>query len=130
MTGRHWTLGAVLALTAIAASPAAAFAPLPDWQQLERFHQQDNGTGMARQSILAALPPGTPIATARAALVADGATCRRSRGRPGTEACLIHQYSLLDGAADDVRWTLTLMEEGGQVTTVLVDRSVDRHGSA
>jgi len=128
MTGRNWTLGAVLAT--LAASSAAALAPLPDWQQLEAYHQQDNGTAMARQGILAALPPGTPVATARAVLIADGATCKASRKRPGVEACLIHQYSLLDGAADDVRWTLTLMEQQGQVTTVLVDRSVDRHGSA
>jgi hypothetical protein len=118
------------ALAAIAAGPALARPPLPDWQQLESYHQQDNGTTAAQKSILAALPPGTPIETARAALIADGATCRQPRHRADVETCLIHQYSLQDDAADDVRWTLTLMEKQGQVADIHADRTIDRHGSA
>ncbi|MBA2936526.1 hypothetical protein HZF05_20790 [Sphingomonas sp. CGMCC 1.13654] len=128
MKKRVWIIGAGLA--AAAAGPATALPPLPDWQQLESYHHQDNGTGLAQRSILAALPPGTPILTARATLIADGATCRQPRNRQGIEKCLIHQYSLLDGAADDVRWTLTLKEERGQISSILVNRYVDRHGSA
>jgi len=123
-----WITGAGLAFAAT--GPAMALPPLPDWQQLESYHQQDNGTGMAQRSVLAALPPGTSAEAARAALIADGATCRRPRNKPGVETCLIHQYSLLDGAADDVRWTLTIREDRGQVASILLDRSVDRHGSA
>lgn len=123
-----WIIG--VGLLAAATPAALALPPLPDWQQLESDHQQDNGTGMARRDILSALPPGTSAATARSALIADGATCRQRRDRPGVETCLIHQYSLLDGAADDVRWTLTVMEDQGRISSILVDRSVDRHGSA
>lgn len=123
-----WIAGAGLA--AAAASAALALPPLPDWQQLESYHQQDNGTGMAQRSILAALPPRTSAEAAHAALIADGATCKQRRNRPGVETCLIHQYSLLDGAADDVRWTLTLKEDRGQISSILVGRNVDRHGSA
>ncbi|WP_454886716.1 hypothetical protein [Sphingomonas oryzagri] len=129
MTKRLPVFGAAFAVAAFAGS-ALALPPLPDWQQLERYHQQDKGTAIAQRRITAAIPAGTPVEAARAMLLADGASCRPERHRPGTETCLIHQYSLLDGAADDVRWTLTLMEDQGRVSDIVVDRSVDRHGSA
>jgi hypothetical protein len=128
MTKIFWIGG--VAFAAMAGGPTLALPPLPDWQQLESYHQQDNGTATAQKSILAALPAGTPVETARAALIADGATCKQPRHRAGVETCLIHQYSLQDDAADDVRWTLTLMEKQGQVADILVDRAIDRHGSA
>lgn len=128
MTKIFWIGG--VAFAAMAGVPTLALPPLPDWQQLESYHQQDNGTATAQKSILAALPAGTPVETARAALIADGATCKQPRHRAGIETCLIHQYSLQDDAADDVRWTLTLMEKQGQVADILVDRAIDRHGSA
>jgi hypothetical protein len=127
MKRRTLFLGAVFAA---ASSAAMALPPLPDWQQLESYFQQDKSTELARRSILTALPPGTSAAAAREALIADGATCKQRHNKPGVETCLIHQYSLLDGAADDVRWTLTLKEEQGRITAILVDRYVDRHGSA
>ncbi|MDH7639106.1 hypothetical protein [Sphingomonas oryzagri] len=128
MTKRFPVIGATLA--AALATPALALPPLPDWQQLEAYHQQDKGIELAQRSVVTALPVGTPVETARAALAADGARCRPARHRPNAETCLIHQYSLLDGAADDVRWTLTLIEDQGRVSGILVDRSIDRHGSA
>lgn len=118
------------AFACLSASIAVALPPLPDWQQLESYHQQDHGTGMAQHSILAALPAGTSIETARAALIADGATCKQPRKRPGVEKCLIHQYDLGDGAADDVRWTITISAPQGRIESLQLDRYVDRHGTA
>jgi hypothetical protein len=118
-----------IGLAGIAATSAMALPPLPDWQQLESYHQQDSGTGVARRSIVAALPPGTSAAAARTALIADGATCKQPRHGLGIEKCLIHQYSLLDGAADDVRWTITISAPQGQIESLQVDRYVDRHGT-
>jgi hypothetical protein len=117
-------LGGALS-TSVIAQP-----PLPDWYQLEAFHDQDGGIESARNSIVAALPIGTEIDVARSALIADGATCRPKRHQPGVERCLIHQYSLADGAADDVRWTITLSAPTGRVEVLTVNREVDRHGSA
>jgi hypothetical protein len=114
----------------MALGAAMAQPPLPDWRQLEAFHERDQGTEDARKNILAALPPGTRIETVRAALIADGASCRQHPHEPGIERCLIHQYSFLDGAADDIRWTLTLVVQGGRLKTILAGRYVDRHGSA
>lgn len=119
-----------LCLATMGLGVAMAQPPLPDWRQLEAYHEQDQGTEAARKSILAALPSGTRIEAVRAALIADGASCRQHPHEPGIAHCLIHQYSLVDGAADDIRWTLTLIAQGGRLKTILVDRYVDRHGSA
>lgn len=75
-----------------------------------------------------ALPAGTSMQHARAALIQAGASCRTAHGTPGVEHCLIHQYSLADGAADDVRWTILLQDQDGRLGNVSLDRYVDRHG--
>jgi hypothetical protein len=128
MKKQIWSVG--VGLAAAVAGPAMALPPLPNWQQLESYHQQDHGTRMARHGMLAALPAGTPIETARAALIADGATCKQPRKRAGVEKCLIHQYDLGDGAADDVRWTITISAPQGRIEGLQLDRYVDRHGTA
>jgi hypothetical protein len=115
---------------AIIASAALALPPLPDWQQLESDHKQDHGVGIAQQSMITALPAGTPIETARAALIADGASCKHSRNHQAVEKCLIHQYNLGDGAADDIRWTITISAPNGRVEMLKLNRYVDRHGTA
>jgi hypothetical protein len=112
------------------ANSATPPAPLPNWSQLESDYQQENGQKNVERSIFKALPPGTDADLARKELLADGATCRRHRSTPWVETCLIHQYSLLDGAADDIRWTITMRERLGRIISVSADRYVDRHGTA
>ncbi|PXA84850.1 hypothetical protein DMC47_39550 [Nostoc sp. 3335mG] len=121
-------LGACGAL--LMAGTATAQASPPDWQQLEQAHQQDGGTEGARHEMLAAMPLGTPIDAALRSLTTVGATCKPLRSDPTMRRCLIHQYSLLDGAADDVRWTITLAAPQGRIESLRLDRYVDRHGTA
>ncbi len=108
----------------------AAQAALPTWSELEASYDKDGGIESARKSIVAALPRGTDIHRARDALIADQATCKTNRRKPDVEHCLIHQYSLLDGAADDVRWSIDLLAPQGRLASITVKREVDRHGSA
>lgn len=122
----HFRMTSIAAALLLSAAASAA-TPLPGWQQLEALHQKDGGTEAARRDIATDIPRGTPLEAARRALVAAGARCRH---KPGIEHCLIHRYSLADGAADDVRWTVTLRTSRGVVEAIKVDRSVDRHGNA
>jgi hypothetical protein len=116
------TVGAPVAVTAQIA--------LPTWSELEASYDKDGGTEAARQSIVTALPRGMDIDAARNALIADQATCKSNRRKPDVERCLIHQYSLLDGAADDVRWSIDLFASQGRLASITVKREVDRHGDA
>jgi hypothetical protein len=100
----------------------------PGFQDLESAYAQDATLSTARQSVAAAIPPGTPVANARDALSGAGAECKPKRHQANVERCLIHQYSLADGAADDIRWTILLNEDAGRVDAVSLDRYVDRHG--
>jgi hypothetical protein len=113
----------------LVASPALAAAPVPGFQDLESAYAGDATLGTARQSLAAAIPAGTPVADARGALADAGATCKPQHRGGTVERCLIHQYSLADGAADDIRWTILLNEAAGRVDTVSLNRSVDRHGT-
>jgi hypothetical protein len=119
----------VAAFGLLLAAPALAAVPVPGFQDLESAYAGDATLGAARQSLAAAIPAGTPVADARGALTGAGATCKPQRHATNVERCLIHQYSLADGAADDVRWTILLNEAAGRVDTVSLDRSVDRHGT-
>lgn len=114
----------------MSAAAATAQTPLPDWQQLELAHQQDGGTQAARAQLLAALPIGGSLDNAVRSLSTVGATCKPRRHEPDAERCLIHQYSLLDGAADDVRWTISISASQGRIMDMQLDRYVDRHGTA
>jgi hypothetical protein len=115
--------------TVLAAGSVMAKASPPDWQQLEQAYQ-DGGTGGARHQILAAIPLGTPMDVALRSLATVGATCKSHRGDPVVKRCLIHQYSLRDGAADDIRWTITISAPQGRIESLQLDRYVDRHGTA
>lgn len=118
------------ALTLLLAGAAAAQPPVPDWRHLEMAHEQDGGVQTARARMLAALPIGSSMDTALRSLSTVGATCKPRRGAPDVQRCLIHQYSLLDGAADDVRWTVVISAAKGRVDSLRLDRYVDRHGTA
>ncbi len=110
------------------AGAASAASPVPTWQQLENSYAQDHGTGAALRDILAAIPPGTPLADAEQRFAQAGGSCRADRRKPDEVRCLIHQYDLGDGAADDVRWVTSIRHDGGVVTDAAIVRSVDRHG--
>lgn len=101
----------------------------PKWQVLEADYARDHGIAGAQAEMLRAIPVGTPVTQAHARLIDAGAECRPARHSPGAERCLIHQYSLADGAADDVRWTVHLGTASGNVSSIALDRDVDRHGS-
>lgn len=120
------TLTAAFCLLSLPALAHAATAP--SFQELESAYAEDATLAIAKQSVAAAIPPGTPVANARDALSGAGAECRPKRHQANVERCLIHQYSLADGAADDIRWTILLNEDGGRVDAVSLDRYVDRHG--
>jgi len=119
-----------IGLTVPAATAAIAQNPFPDWQQLELAHKRDGGTEAARLQMLAALPIGSPLDPALRSLATVGATCKSRRHEPDVKHCLIHQYSLLDGAADDIRWTITISASRGRIESLRLGRYVDRHGTA
>lgn len=121
-----------LAVGLVVSPAAAAIAqnPFPDWQQLELAHKQDGGTEAARLQMLTALPIGSSLDTALRSLATAGATCKFRRHEPDVKRCLIHQYSLLDGSADDIRWTITISAHNGYIKSLRLDRYVDRHGTA
>ncbi|WBO23281.1 hypothetical protein [Sphingomonas abietis] len=122
--------GAVAAMLCMVVTPlkAAPIRPVPPWQELEADYARDHGVGGAQAEMLRAIPIGTPLSQAHAMLAEAGADCRPDRPARGMERCLVHRYSLADGAADDVRWTIRLGMASGAVSSISLDRYVDRHG--
>ena len=120
----------LIAMSAIVL-PAAARAdtPVPGWQDLETAYAHDGNVDGAQRQFNAAIPAGSPTPRAVAALGTVGAACKPVRSGQAAERCLIHQYSLADGAADDVRWTVLLHTTAGNVSSISLQRYVDRHGS-
>ena len=110
------------AILALATSAVGA----PSFGQLEA----SDASGGAIAALAPILAPATPIATAQARLTGAGASCRRDRRHAGTVECLYHRYDLSDGAADDVRWTITLHADGDRLRDFTVRRYVDRHGTS
>jgi hypothetical protein len=106
-----------------------AHAPVLDFNELEGSYSRSGGTTEAQEHLVAAIPSGMEVGKAQAILIEAGATCRSPSHLPSVRQCLIHQYSLADGAADDIRWTVSLEAPGDHVQAVSVKRYVDRHGS-
>lgn len=136
-------LNAVLlcAGTIIAPAALAQDAPVaaPSFSDLESRYPHDTLLAkdqvaaqmeLARTTIRASVPIGTPIAVAEARLQTAGAACRADRRGTGVVKCLYHQYDLGDGAADDIRWTVTFRVASDQVSDMAVNRYVDRHGTS
>ncbi|MGN6122139.1 MAG: hypothetical protein ACTHOJ_04205 [Sphingomonas oligoaromativorans] len=117
-----------LACVLVWSSAAVAGVPVPGFRELEGGYAKSGGTGEAERRLAEAIPAGTGVGDAQAMLIGAGATCRNEHRTPDVRHCLFHQYSLADGAADDIRWAVRLDAPGGHVRTVSVDRSVDRHG--
>lgn len=115
-----------LTFRADAAQPTAA----PDWWQLEEDYAKTHDITLAQRAIAQAIPLGISSKVAVATLVRDGATCKTERRDASKTRCLIHQYSLADGAADDIRWTIILSDHAGDLNFLSLDRYVDRHGSS
>jgi hypothetical protein len=115
----------------VASAPAVAQSKLdvPNWQELEDYYAGDGSVHGAQERVTRAIPPGTPTRQAVAALEKAGATCKFKARSQTPERCLIHQYSLADGAADDIRWTVFLGTKAGDVSAISLERYVDRHGS-
>ena len=97
-----------------------------------RLNKAQNAAQMdqAKRIVSESVPAGTPLAIAEARLRDGGADCRANRRAIGVVKCLYHQYDLSDGAADDIRWTITLRSAGDAVSDISVDRYVDRKGSS
>ncbi len=112
-----------------AAEASGVAAPVPDFQTLESEYAQDASLNLSRKALLSAIPSGTSFDAAQRALSEAGAQCKPSRRGLGEKRCLVHQYSLADGAADDIRWTILLKGNAGLVSDLSVSRYVDRHGS-
>lgn len=121
----------VLAVAGLLALPAHASeaASVPSFAALEQSYRIDSSTAPAASLLGAALPAGTPLNLAFAALTNAGADCRQEARSSFAARCLIHQYSLEDGAADDVRWTVRLLAQNSRISRIVISRYVDRHGS-
>lgn len=115
--------------TLLCSSMAIARVPVPDFSELEGSYARSGGTAEVQKQLVEAIPSGMDVGDAQAMLIGAGATCRRNRHFPGVRQCLIHQYSLADGAADDIRWMVNLDAPDAHVRAVSVRRYVDRHGS-
>lgn len=112
-----------------AAEARGVAGPVPDFRTLEMEYAQDASLTLSRKALSAAIPAGTPRDAAEKALSDAGAQCKPSRRSPDESRCLLHRYSLADGAADDIRWTILLKVNAGLVNDLSVSRYVDRHGS-
>jgi hypothetical protein len=120
----------IMGITTVScASMAVARVPVPDFSELEGSYAQSGATAVAQEHLVQAIPSGMDVDDAQAILIGAGATCRSPRRSPSVRQCLFHQYSLADGAADDIRWTISLDAPGDHVRTISVNRDVDRHGS-
>lgn len=119
-----------IALLCATASPvlAQASSTVPSWQDLEEDYARDGTIVGAQSQLTMAIPSGTSEQRAVSELGQVGATCKPKHHAQNVERCLIHQYSLADGAADDIRWTVSLNTVAGRVDTISLDRYVDRHG--
>jgi hypothetical protein len=120
---------AVTLCVGVAPLAAAPIHGVPNWPDLESDYARDHNVAGAQQQMAGAIPVGIPVSSAIVALNGAGAECRPDRHAQDAQRCLIHQYSLADGAADDVRWTIHLGTAAGQVSSIALDRDVDRHGS-
>lgn len=130
MIARYWLPALLPVLFGAGSAFAAGTAPaMPGFWQLESVYGQGGGLVAATSEIGEALPPGTGVAQAQNALRNAGGECKTLKREPGALKCLIHQYSLADGAADDIRWTILMHTEAGVVEDLKVDRYVDRHGT-
>lgn len=130
MIARYWLPALLPILLAAGAASAEDRDPaLPGFWQLEALYQQGGGLAAATDEIRKALPPGTGVAEVQRAVAGAGGDCRLAKRQPGPLKCLIHQYSLADGAADDIRWTILVDMQTGVVDDLRVGRYVDRHGT-
>ncbi len=130
MIDRYWVPALLYVL--LSAGPTFATgteAAMPGFWQLESVYGQGGGLSAASGEIRKALPPGTDIAEAQRVLKDVGGECKTLKREPDALKCLIHQYSLADGAADDIRWTILIRTQAGAVDDLQVDRYVDRHGT-
>ena len=102
----------------------------PSFGELESSFAASGTLTHATAALAPSLTPATALSTAQKRLTAAGAHCWPGHHTPGLVKCLYHQFDLSDGAADDIRWLITLHSDGLVLHDFSVTREVDRHGGA
>lgn len=132
MIGSKLSVALVVASIALPAMARAEPADItaPPFADLESSFAASGALTHAIAALAPSLAPTTPLSTAQKRLTDAGARCWPNHHTPGLLKCLYHQYDLSDGAADDIRWMVTLHSNGELLHDFSVTREVDRHGSA
>jgi hypothetical protein len=87
----------------------------------EVYHTPQSYMAPSLDTLITAIPPGTPVADGDAILQRAGARCQ------GTTTCTYRDVQTVDEYLDDILWTVHLASANGNVTGISVDRAWQRH---
>lgn len=102
---------------------------MPTFRDIEYRYTGDDALPAGREAIMQAIPIGMPAVIAQQILRDAGARCKPMKRDPQTTRCSYNDLTIVDDVAADIQWKVLLHTADDRVTSVSVDREIDRKGT-